>query len=104
MTLGPRMKKRNLPKENGELMSRPAGVSNVMSRLLRPMALLIVCNSCVEAQQLQAREVLARALHLADLYNWADAAPRMVKELDLFESNHGYGLIALSHGKHPKRT
>ena len=29
---------------------------------------------------------------------------RMVKELDLFESNHGCGLNALSQGKHPKRT
>src|SRR5260370_42598828 len=83
------MKKRNLPKENGELMSRPAGVSNVMSRLLRPMALLIVCNSCVEAQQLQAREVLARALHLADLYNWADAAPAFTEAEQLFVAAGG---------------
>ncbi len=45
MTLGPRMKKRNPPEENGELMSRSLGVSNTMSRLLRPIALLIVCNS-----------------------------------------------------------
>jgi hypothetical protein len=29
---------------------------------------------------------------------------RMVKELDLFESNHGCGLNALSKGKHPERT
>jgi hypothetical protein len=29
---------------------------------------------------------------------------RMVKELDLFESNHGCGLNARSQGKHPKRT
>jgi hypothetical protein len=29
---------------------------------------------------------------------------RMVKELDLFESNHGCGLNALSQGKYPKRT
>ena len=84
MTLGPRMKKRNPPEENGELMSRSLGVSNTMSRLLRPIALLIVCNSCVEAQQVQAREVLARALHLADLYNWADAAPAFTEAEQLF--------------------
>ena len=29
---------------------------------------------------------------------------RMVKELDLFESNHGCWLNTLSQGKHPKRT
>jgi hypothetical protein len=29
---------------------------------------------------------------------------RMVKELDLSESNHGCGLNALSQGKHPKRS
>src|SRR5215469_9015191 len=84
MTLGPRTKKRNLPKENGGFMSRPAGVSNVMSRLLRPMALLIVLSSCLDAQQFQAKELLARALHLADLYNWADAAPAFTEAEQLF--------------------
>src|SRR6266852_1935837 len=86
MNFGPRMKKRNPPKKNGGVMSRSAGVSNAMSRLLRPMALLIVSNSCVEAQQFQARELLARALHLADLYNWADAAPAFTEAEQLFVS------------------
>ena len=35
---------------------------------------------------------------------WAITLPRMVKELDLFESNHGCGLNALSEGRHLKRT
>jgi CHAT domain-containing protein len=48
------------------------------------MALLIVCNSCIEGQQFQARELLARALHLADLYNWADAAPAFTEAEQLF--------------------
>ena len=74
MTFGPRMKKRNPPEENGEFMSR----------LLRPIALLIVCTSCVGAQQVQAGEVLARALHLADLYNWSDAAPAFTEAEQLF--------------------
>ena len=65
-------------------MSRSAGVFNAVSRLLRPMALLIVCSSCVEAQQPQAKELLARALHLADLYNWADAAPAFTEAEQLF--------------------
>jgi hypothetical protein len=30
--------------------------------------------------------------------------PRMVRELDLFESNHDCGLNAPFHRKHPKRT
>src|SRR5437667_2351140 len=84
MTFGPRMKKRNPPEENGDFMSRSPGVYNTICRLLRPIALLIVCNSCVEAQQLQAREVLDRALHLADLYNWADAAPAFTEAEQLF--------------------
>jgi hypothetical protein len=32
------------------------------------------------------------------------AIARMVKELDLFESNHGCGLNAVILVKHPKRT
>ena len=84
MNFGPRLKKWNPPEENGELMSRSPGVSNTTSWLLRPIALLMVCNSCVEAQQVQARELLARALHLADLYNWADAAPAFTEAEQLF--------------------
>src|ERR1041385_6148465 len=83
MTFGPRMKERNPPEENDELISR-RDVSNTMSGLLRPIVILIVCNSCVAAQQVQAREMLARALHLADLYNWADAAPAFTEAEQLF--------------------
>src|SRR5207253_6644787 len=68
----------------GELMSRSARISNAMSRLLRPMALLIAFSACAEAQQPQAKEVFARALHLADLYNWADAAPAFTEAEQLF--------------------
>src|SRR5712691_5262458 len=64
-------------------MSRSAGVFNAVC-FLRPMALLIVCSSFVEAQQSQAKELLARALHLADLYNWADAAPAFTEAEELF--------------------
>ena len=84
VTARPRIRKRNPLNENLELMSRSAGVFNSMSSLLRPMALLIVCNSCIEGQQFQASELLARALHLADLYNWADAAPAFTEAEQLF--------------------
>jgi hypothetical protein len=78
------MEKWNLLKKNGELMSRSPGVFDAALMLLRPLALLIVYNSCVAAQQVQARELLARALHLADLYNWADAAPEFTEAEQLF--------------------
>ena len=84
MTFRARIRKGNPPKENGELMSRSARISNAMSRLLRPIALLIAFSSFAEAQQTQAKEVLARALHLADLYNWADAAPAFTEAEQLF--------------------
>ena len=71
-------------KENREIMCRSAGVFGAVSGWLRPMALLIVCSSCVEAQQSQAKELLARALRLADLYNWADAAPAFAEAEQLF--------------------
>jgi CHAT domain-containing protein len=84
MTFGPRIRKWNPPKGNGELTSQSAGGSNAMSGLLRPMALLIAFSACGEAQQFQAKEVFARALHLADLYNWADAAPAFTEAEQLF--------------------
>src|ERR1043166_2468647 len=84
MTFGPRMKERNPPEETGEFMSRSPAESNTMSRLVRPLALLVVCSSCVGAQQVQAGEVLARALPLADLYNWAGAAPAFTEAEQLF--------------------
>src|ERR1700681_3573884 len=71
-------------REKGEIMFRSAGVFGAVSGWLLPMALLIVCSSCVEAQQSQAKEQLARALHLADLYNWADAAPAFTEAEQLF--------------------
>lgn len=48
------------------------------------LALLIVCASLVDAQQPQAMDALSRALHLADLYNWADAAPAFAEAERLF--------------------
>ncbi len=54
------------------------------SSLLRRITFLIVCSSFVDAQQPQAKEALARALHLADLYNWADAAPAFAEAERLF--------------------
>src|SRR5215469_12436119 len=47
-------------------------------------ALLIVCASTLHAQQPPAKELLAHALHLADLYNWADAAPAFTQAEKLF--------------------
>jgi len=84
VTVGPRMKRRNPMTQKGELMSKSAGVIKSVSRLLRRMALLIICSSLGEAQQPQANELLARALHLADLYNWADAAPAFTEAEQLF--------------------
>src|SRR5579872_516632 len=82
VTVGPCMTQR---KDKGKVMSQYADVFKVFSRLLRAMALLIICSSCVEAQQSQAKELLARALHLADLYNWADAAPAFTEAEQLFD-------------------
>src|SRR5215471_3256355 len=84
VTVGPRMKQRNPMTQKGELMSESEGVITSVSRLLRLMALLIICSSLGEAQQSQANELLARALHLADLYNWADAAPAFTEAEQLF--------------------
>ena len=58
--------------------------SAIRSSLLRQTALLIVLGSFAQAQQPQAKELLARALHLADLYNWADAAPEFTEAEQLF--------------------
>ena len=71
-------------KEKGEIMFRSADAFGAVSGWLRPMALLIVCSSCVEARQSQAKELLARGLHLADLYNWADAAHAFTEAEQLF--------------------
>ena len=56
------------------------------SSLFRRTAFLVLCSSGVDAQQPQAKELLARALHLADLYNWADAAPAFTEAEQLFVS------------------
>src|SRR4051812_336098 len=71
-------------REKGEIIFRFAGVFGAVSGWLLPMVLLIFGSSCVEAQQLQAKELLARALRLADLYNWADAAPAFAEAEQLF--------------------
>ena len=57
---------------------------SIQSRFLRRTALLIACSSCAAAQEPPAKELLARALHLADLYNWADAAPVFTEAEKLF--------------------
>jgi hypothetical protein len=54
------------------------------SSLFRQTAFLVLCSSVVDAQQPQAKELLARALHLADLYNWVDAAPAFAEAQHLF--------------------
>src|SRR5260370_23988840 len=59
---------------------------SMQSNYLRRIALLIVCSLCVAAQEPQAKDLLARALHLADLYNWADAAPAFTEAEKLFAS------------------
>ena len=65
-------------------MSQLPGAFRAFSGLLPPVTILIVCSSYVEAQQPQAKELLAEALHLADLYNWADAAPAFTEAEQLF--------------------
>jgi CHAT domain-containing protein len=56
----------------------------MLSRLLRRTVFLIVCGSLANAQQPQAKELLAHALHLADLYNWVEAAPDFAQAEHLF--------------------
>src|ERR1700733_10810245 len=56
----------------------------MLSSLLRQAAFLIVCCSFMDAQQPQAKELLARALHLAELYNWDDAGPVFAEAERLF--------------------
>lgn len=65
-------------------MCRCAGVFSRVSGVLHPIALLLLYSSCVQAEQSQAKELLDRALHLADLYNWADAAPAFTEAEQLF--------------------
>lgn len=48
-------------------------------------ALLVACVAPLYAQRLpDAKNLLARALHLADLYNWAEAAPVFKQAEELF--------------------
>src|ERR1700729_3130385 len=56
----------------------------MLSRLIRRTVFLIVCSLLANAQQPQAKELLARALHLADLYNWVEAAPDFEQSEHLF--------------------
>ena len=55
----------------------------MLFKLIR-IAFLIFCASVVDAQQPQAKELLARALHFADLYNWDDAEPAFAEAEHLF--------------------
>ena len=58
-----------------------------MQHIFAPRAvLLVLCSSIVAAQEPQAKELLNRALHFADLYNWADAAPAFTEAEHLFAS------------------
>jgi CHAT domain-containing protein len=56
----------------------------MLSSLLRQAAFLIICCSFMNAQQPQANELLAHALHFADLYNWDDAGPAFAEAEHLF--------------------
>src|SRR5580698_7012062 len=56
----------------------------MLYRLLRRTVFLIICSSLVNAQQPQPKELLARALHLADLYSWVEAAPDFAQAEHLF--------------------
>ena len=55
-----------------------------LSSLIGSAVLLIACASPLHGQQPEAKELLARALHLADLCNWADAAPAFTQAEELF--------------------
>ena len=48
--------------------------------------LLVLCSSIVAAQEPQAKELLARALHFADLYNWGAAGPIFAEAEKRFDS------------------
>src|SRR4051812_14619917 len=48
--------------------------------------LLIPCSSLLYGQESHAKELLAEAVHFADLYNWADAAPAFTQAEQLFST------------------
>ncbi|MCI0348162.1 MAG: hypothetical protein L0Z53_01945, partial [Acidobacteriales bacterium] len=52
--------------------------------VVRPLILLVASGLWMGAQQSQAPALLAKALHFADLYNWADAAPAFTEAEKLF--------------------
>src|ERR1022692_2035318 len=52
--------------------------------LLSRIMFLGVCSPFVEAQQPQPKDLLAHALHLADLYNWEDAGPEFSEAEQIF--------------------
>ncbi len=56
----------------------------MLCRLPFRASLLIGCAFVVSAQEPPASELLAQALHFADLYNWADAAPAFTRAEQLF--------------------
>ncbi len=53
-------------------------------RSWRRIIVVAACCSAVYAQQPKATELLARALHFADLYNWSEAAPAFTQAEQLF--------------------
>jgi len=48
------------------------------------LAFLLLCASLANAQEPDAKALLARALHFADLYNWDDAGPAFAEAEHLF--------------------
>lgn len=54
------------------------------SSFLRQTAFLIISASFLDAQQPDPKELLAHALHLADLYNWDEAGPAFAEAEHLF--------------------
>ena len=58
--------------------------TSTRSRFIRRAIFLIGCCSVLSAQEPAAKDLLARALHFADLYNWADAAPAFTQAEQLF--------------------
>ncbi len=56
----------------------------MLYRLPLRVSLLITCALVVTGQEPRASQLLAQALHFADLYNWADAAPEFAQAEQLF--------------------
>ena len=64
----------------------PIQIFSAFMKLLAvlPAAILLAFGQSVPAQAGRASTLLARGLHLADLYNWADSAPQFAEAEVLF--------------------